>query len=152
MLQVNHLESMPMPTAKPRMSITVEPEDMAILDRFALASGRPRASILAELVRATVPQLERAAKLMEMARQAPAEVIDGLVDDLEAATDHVVGSLDGASRAYEGLIAGLSPVPTTRKPSQKAGGVQVSPAERGAPGRRRTPPLDPHLLTGGSNS
>lgn len=140
-----------MPTTKPRISITIEPEDLAVLDRYAQASGNPRASMIAQMIHAAVPELQRAAELIELANAAPANVIQGLVDDLHNATADAMGFLKPFHGDYE-LIMDMFEGNLPPAASQPADGVQVSPAKRGAPGRRRPPPLDPHLLTGGSNS
>lgn len=101
--KVNHLGSI-MPTLKPRISITLEDEDLAILDRFAAASGTPRASVIAQMVHSASPELERAARMMEAANAAPSQMLQKVRSDLAAATDAVTGSLAPAEEAYRLLL------------------------------------------------
>ncbi|HWI05792.1 MAG TPA: hypothetical protein VNT52_18440 [Acidimicrobiales bacterium] len=144
-----------MPTTKPRISITVDAHDLAVLDRYAAASGTPRASMIAALIHATVPELERAAELIELANAAPRKVVQGVVDNLSNATADAMGFLEPfradfhqvmASLQYE--LRGVEPV-KQRKPGDE--GDTPSAGRRGPrpPSSRREPP-DPHLLTGGS--
>lgn len=146
-----------MPTMKPRLSITLDADDLAVLDRYAAASGTPRASMIAQLIQATIPELKRAAELMELANAAPQHVIDGLVDDLSNATADAMGFLAPFRSEYQlvldGLDAGLAEGKRQHEKRRVVPGVGDGPAPAPAPGKkRRSPPSDPHLLTGGSNS
>lgn len=137
-----------MPTSKPRVSITLDAADLAVLDRYAAASGTPRASMVAALISAAVPELARAAELIELANQAPRALVQGFVDDLSNATADAMGFLRPFETDYRLVMDRLqSELPLQqpkRRPSGKASGALP-------PGRRR-PGSDPHLLTGGSKS
>jgi uncharacterized protein (DUF1778 family) len=140
-----------MPTSKPRISITVDPDDLAVLDRYAAASGTPRASMIAALISATVPELNRAAELIELANAAPRRVVQGVVDNLSNATADAMGFLEPfrsdfhlVMESLQQELRGLDPV-KQRKPG--GAGARV-PGH--APSRPRRGPPDPHLLTGGS--
>lgn len=126
-----------MPTLKPRVSITMDAADLAVLDRYAAASGTPRASIISGLIHSTIPELDRAATLMELARAAPDEVIRGLVENLSNATADAMGFLQPFDRDYRQIMDALS-----RRLHEARGAGKVP--ESGW--------LDPHSLTGGSNS
>lgn len=93
-----------MPTNKARISVTLDDADLAVLDRFAAASGTPRASVVAQVLRSTVPELERAARLMEVANNAAPELLAWVRADLAKATDDAMGVLFPADEVYEGLI------------------------------------------------
>jgi hypothetical protein len=113
-----------MPTMKPRVSITIDQDDLAILDRYSKISGQPRATVLADLARCAIPQLAGASDLIEAAQQAPLKVRRELINGMaEANTD----MLQVMRRFGVDVGAGLS---------------------------RRAQKLrqDPHLLTGGSKS
>lgn len=92
-----------MPTLKPRISITLDHQELAILDRYAAASGTPRASIVADLLRATLPQLKEAAELIELANAAPRHIKQGLVENLSNATADAMGFLQPFNNDY-GMI------------------------------------------------
>lgn len=94
-----------MPTTNPRVSITLSPSDLAVLDRFAAASGTPRATVLSELVSTVLPELARAAELMELATQAPAMVREGLVAGLRAATEDAALAVGDIHTVYADVVA-----------------------------------------------
>lgn len=97
-----------MPTSKPRFSITLDHDDLAVLDRFAAASNTPRATVIAQMVHTTVPELERAARLMEAANNATPQMLRKVNADLAAATDAVMGALMPSEEAYRLLIRSVS--------------------------------------------
>jgi uncharacterized protein (DUF1778 family) len=126
-----------LPTTKPRISITLDASDLAVIDRFASAAGKPRASFIAEILSSAVPQFARAAEIMELAREAPAGVVRGVVDDLDRATTDLLGVLAESVDGAEEVI-------------QKAAGRGPRMRGTGTAAKRRKRPQDPHLLTGGS--
>lgn len=132
-----------MPTNKPRISITLDADDLAVLDRYAAASGTPRASMLAALIKATIPELERAAELIEMANAAPRQLVQGVVDNLSNATSDAMGYLEPFRSDFRHVMDGLQrELQLQQAPVRAANDVE--------PGKRRKRPGDPHLLTGGS--
>lgn len=76
-----------MPTAKPRLAITLEPEQHEVLARLAALQGRPMSRVVAELVAEFTPILARLVGTMEAAANAQASVranIRRAVDDAES--------------------------------------------------------------------
>lgn len=141
-----------MPTTNPRVSITLEHADLAIIDRFAAASGTPRATVLAGLVHSVLPQLESAAELIELANDAPSKVQQELAESLALATENVMGSLAGVQTVYRGAMdkmKGKGKPPAAVYPLAAAGRKGVGSPRPGPAADR--PASDPHLLTGGSN-
>ena len=96
-----------MPTKNPRISITLLADELAVLDRYSRASGTPRATLLADLIRSTVPQLKEAAELIEMANAAPRKVKQDLVDNLSNATADAMGFLQPFRADYGTLMSAL---------------------------------------------
>jgi hypothetical protein len=137
-----------MPTKNPRISITLHPDELAILDRYSLASGTPRATLLADLIRSTVPQLQEAAELIEMANAAPRKVKQDLVDNLSNATADAMGFLQPFRTEYSTIMGALQRELIPDGPKRKSGPL-VAPRARGA---ARGATSDPHSLTGGSKS
>lgn len=137
-----------MPTVKQRISITLEDAEIAILDRFALASGTPRASVVAELIRTTLPQLAQAADLMELANAAPLKVKQNLVAELGNATLEAMGALQVHKRETQSILDSIQKelqfTEKRRGSSERARRASVPRPRKGA--------QDPHLLTGGSKS
>jgi predicted DNA-binding protein len=130
------------------MSITLEPQELAILDRFASASGTPRATIIRDLIRTVVPELDRAAELIELANAAPRHIKQGLVNDLSNATADAMGFLQPFQSEYHMVMNRLQaelPLQEAKKASGRAG---AATRQRRSPGG----PDDPLLLTGGSKS
>jgi hypothetical protein len=140
-----------MPTIKPRFTVTLTEQEIAVLDRFAAASGQPRATIAAELLSTAIPELEKAAELMEIAIAAPRKVRQRLVDDLANATADAMGMLEPYQAVYRRAISkaqGELPLdqPKRRKAPPKAA-VRSPGGDTKAKGK---PGKDPSLLTGGS--
>lgn len=125
-----------MPTSKPRISITLDGDDLAVLDRYAAASGTPRASMIAALVHATVPELERAAELIELANAAPRKVVQGVVDDLANATSDAMGFLDPFRAEFHTIMNKLQrelPIDAPERQRKPGGGSGGPPAVPGGP-------------------
>lgn len=146
-----------MPTQKHRISITLEDDTLAILDRFSAASGTPRASVVANILASTSSELERAARLMEIANAATPELLRSVNADLADATDAAMRKLVPVDHEYRGVIREVKhqvmwKADSVKKSDGRAGEgsapAGAAPARTSRPRRR----LDPHLLTGGSKS
>ena len=57
----------------PRVQVTLTPEGMALLDRFAKATGQAKATLLGELIEEALPALEATVKAIELVREQPRE-------------------------------------------------------------------------------
>ena len=123
-----------MPTNNPRLSVTLQPSDLAVLDRYAKASGTPRATLVAELIKSTIPQLQEAAQLIELANAAPRKIKQDLVDNLSNATADAMGFLQPFNKDYQHVLSSLSYElfndPPIGKKVEKGG-----PRSRGVPAR-----------------
>lgn len=134
-----------MPTTKPRISITIDADDLAVLDRYAAASGTPRASMLGALVKATIPELERAAELIELANAAPRQVVQGVVDNLSNATSDAMGYLEPFRADFRNVMNLLDhhlqrelPLPEAKARGRK-GAATAAPSARAPRSRGQTP-------------
>ena len=140
-----------MPTLKPRISITLEPEQLAILDRFAKSTDTPRATVVADLIAATLPQLLKVAELCELAKAAPKRLQQSLVQDLSNATVDVMGGLLRAQDDYSKMLSKLKGEDSGPKAKGRVSGPSPDAKRSAADAKKRnTGPSDPHLLTGGS--
>lgn len=137
-----------MPTEKPRISIALDPADLAVLDRFAAAAGQPRASFIAAMISAAVPEFARAAEVMELAKAAPAGVVQSVVDGMSNATTDAMGLLaEAVDQSRDALDKAKG---AAKREHRRAEGTRLrGGAARSAPGSRK-PASDPHPLTGGS--
>lgn len=140
-----------MPTLKPRVSITMDPDDLAVLDRYAAASRTPRATIISGLLSSAIPELARAAELIELANEAPRHVREGIIENLSNATADAMGFLEpfhGNFRHVMNTLERELPFDQVKRREEAQKGMRSAPAV--PPPRRRQPPSDPHPLTGGS--
>lgn len=140
-----------MPTDKPRISITLDPADLAVIDRFAALSGQRRASFISGMIAAAVPEFSRAADIMELAKDAPASVVQSVVDGMANATTDALGLLAGAVDETKKALKKAKGQPSLEQKRELR--VEL-PRSRGGAARggsvRRNPDSDPHPLTGGS--
>lgn len=139
-----------MPTLKPRISITLDPESIAVLDRFAALAKQPRASFISAMITAAVPEFARAADVMELALDAPKGVQRYMVESMSNATTDAMGMLDGVISETRDVVRRAKKRVVdeeTREHAQKGSRLRGSGAR--AVGRVNQS-QDPHPLTGGS--
>lgn len=74
-----------MPTIKPRVNVTLKPEDFALLSTLAKQQKRSRSDLLRDLFETIRPVLERVAVVTEAALRARATAKEGLVQSAEKA-------------------------------------------------------------------
>ncbi|MBE0600137.1 MAG: hypothetical protein IH568_02380 [Burkholderiaceae bacterium] len=92
-----------MPTNKPRLTLTLEPEVAAAVDRLARLQGCPKSRVLTELLAGLGPILTKVADTLELAMRAQAGAKEGLrraVDQAEAELQPMVAAVIAA---YDGL-------------------------------------------------
>lgn len=92
-----------MPTDKPRITVTLEPETYALLRDYASATGQPMARFVSELLDQVRPSMARTLSLILAARAAPQELKDDLTDLFEGVEVEVRETL-GDSVAQLDLI------------------------------------------------
>ena len=151
-----------MPTLKPRVSITMETADLLVLDRYASASGTPRATIISGLLSSAIPQLQRAAELIELANEAPLNLRRSIVDNLSNATSDALGFLEPFNSDYQRLLNTLQYELALSKPKRREGlsvlacdapgglHAALSPSDTKQPKSTIKRRPDPLPLTGGS--
>ena len=139
-----------MPTLKPRISITLDAESIAVLDRFAALAHQPRASFIAAMITAAVPEFARAADVMELALDAPKGVQRYMVESMSNATADAMGLLDSVISETRDVVRQARKRSTheeTREHAQKGSRLRGSGARAAG---RVNPASDPRPLTGGS--
>lgn len=82
-----------MPTAKPRITVTLEPRIYDVLHRLSKAGGESMSKIITDFLGVAVPPMERMASLIEQANQAPKNTLDELAASLARAESQIVGGL-----------------------------------------------------------
>lgn len=97
-----------MPTLKPRVQVTLEPETHAVIDRLATLQGRTRGSVIAEFLDSIAPSLTRTVALIEAAMEAPNDVKRGLRAMVEGVHQELVDVSGDASAQLDMLLDQLS--------------------------------------------
>ena len=108
-----------MPTAKPRIAVTLEQSTFEVIARMAALQGVSRGSVVAELLDSVAPVLARTVALLEAAAAAPKQVRDGLREVAEAAHDEFTVIAGDATKQLDMLLdavaqAGADPHVVTR--------------------------------------
>lgn len=108
-----------MPTAKPRIAVTLEQSTFEVIARMAALQGVSRGSVVADLLDSVAPVLTRTVALLEAAAAAPKQVRDGLREVAEAAHDEFTVIAGDATKQLDMLLdavaqAGSDPHVVTR--------------------------------------
>lgn len=132
-----------MPTKKPRVTLTLDPNVYQTITRLADLQGRTRSAVVGELLDGIHPPLMRTVALLEAAKEAPGQVRDGLRQTIEDMERELQESLGGTVAQVDWL--------TGQMRGEGSGGGEE---KRSAPARRRLGPdwvPDPHVVTRGSH-
>lgn len=128
-----------MPTAKPRITITLSEHQHAILDRMSSLGGTSMSSIVVDLLDTALPMLERVVVAMQAASQASQEVKDGLVESFSKAEKEMLPELSRMMGQLDMLLEPVPPVvPAKRVPRVVAGRARKEPPSSN---RGVSPPL-----------
>lgn len=71
-----------MSTSKRRLMLSVSPELDKAIERLANAQGRPRATVVVEILEDIAPQLEQLAQAYELSKSAPQQAMQRLFGTL----------------------------------------------------------------------
>ncbi len=82
-----------MPTANPRITITLEPELHAILRRMSELTGNSLSAIVAELLGTSMPVFERVVHALEAASEIQSSASGEIVQGLQRAQERLEGQL-----------------------------------------------------------
>lgn len=126
-----------MPTHKPRLQITLEPDVRAILDRLATLQKRPASKIVAEILEEAHPVLHQIADTLDAINEA-SESVKGTIRRRLSTAER---------RAYSAAVEGMSILAELEQDArsierQNAGppGMAAQRAPRGAGSSRPLPP------------
>lgn len=131
-----------MPTLKPRVQVTLEPATHEVIERLAALQGCSRGAVIADLIDSVAPALGRTVALLEAAREAPAQVRQGLIDVVHGLHGELLEATGEASKEVQLLLDRLGdpawqPPTSGSVQSEEKGGAQA---------------LNPHVVTRGSGS
>ena len=99
-----------MPTAKPRIAVTLNEQTFQVIARMAELQGCSRGSVVADLLESVAPALTRTVALLEAAAAAPKQVRDGLRGVVEDTYQQLVGVAGDSITQMDWLISELSGV------------------------------------------
>lgn len=97
-----------MPTIKPRVNVTLEPQTHAVIERLAHLQGRTRGAVIADLLDSIAPVMGRTVALLEAASSAPQQVKDGLRSVVEGVHDDLLAQAGVNSAQMDQLMHELS--------------------------------------------
>lgn len=126
-----------MPTANPRINVTLAPSLDALVARMAKLQRVSKSQVLRELLEAAEPALQRAVLLMEAASSARREVLGGLAASMEKAQDQVEAILSDRLAAVDAATVDLVSIAEAvkeRRPARRRFGD--APAGGPARGKR----------------
>lgn len=142
-----------MPTANPRITITLEPSLHAVLRRMSELTGNSQSAIVSELLGTSRPVFERVVAALEAAREIKDTANDEIAAGLRRAQDRLEGQLglmlEAIDEANAPLLAEVEKVQRRRAGaggSRAAGGTAAVsapggstpvPVTRGSGGPRR---------------
>lgn len=95
-----------MATSKPRITISVTPDQYALLDRLSSLKGGAKSTIVTDVLEASVPALERAADLLQALEQArKGDYLEDFVANLNKAEQTLAPLIAAALEQMELPIA-----------------------------------------------
>lgn len=100
-----------MPTAKPRITITLEPHVYEVLRRLSAAGGDSMSSVVTDFLGVAVPTLERLVVVLEQANAMPKQARDGIRASVAKAESEMLPALMaavGQSDMFLGEMARLT--------------------------------------------
>lgn len=128
-----------MPTLKPRVQVTLEPQTHEVIERLAHLQGRSRGAVIAELLDSVAPVLAKTVALLEAAAQAPQQVKDGLRSVVQSTHDEFLDVSGDMIKQMDWLFTELS-----------GGGANPHVVTRGSGILSDTPPTKRKPITKGS--
>jgi hypothetical protein len=131
-----------MPTAKPRVQVTLEPETHAVIERFASLQGRTRGAIIADLLDSITPAITRTVALLEAAAAAPDSIKDGLRAVVEGAQADLADASGDAAKQLDLLMQQLGAGEGNPHVVTRGSGMD-SPTPRKSSKRRSNPSKPP---------
>lgn len=140
-----------MPTANPRVNVTLKPHQYELLSRLGRAQGRSRAAILLELLETVFPVLERVVVAIEGAERAQVLAREGFRESINRAEaailPHVQAAMGQLDLLVEEAVRNGEGTPDPRMGAPRA---EESAAGAPPPGRPPRGRKDPRPVTRGS--
>ena len=120
-----HLLEIEMPTAKPRITITLTEQQYGLLSHMSSLGSGSMSAIVADMIETMVPVLERVVGALKAAAEASDEMRKGMKDSFEKAEAEMLPHLEAVMGKFDELVPPLDGVPAQRVP-----GPVVAPVSR----------------------
>lgn len=140
-----------MATNKPRLTLTLEPDVAAQVERLARLQGCPKSRVLAELLEGVGPVLAKVADTLELAMKVQKGARAGLAKALDEAEAELRPMLSAVVSAYDGLGRQIGEI-ADRLDAEGGGGAVGRDQAAGGPAAAREvrqPRLDPRSVNTG---
>lgn len=134
-----------MPTAKPRITITLTEQQHSVLSALSHLQKVSKSSIVVDLLDTTLPVLERLVGVLKNAATAPQSVLDELRRSVEMAEHDAAGAHNGTLRQLDLLVAASTAPGATRSGVSGAVDAAVKPPSSNR-GVRITSPTPKNVL------
>lgn len=113
-----------MPTAKPRLQVTLRPHTYLLLGRLAKLRKTSKAAIVSEFVEEVAPVLQRVAAVMEKAAEAQNWKTQWR-KDMEQMQDELEGSAQLGLEFLDAAVSGVGRRPTSKTPDVVTRGSEM---------------------------
>jgi len=117
-----------MPTAKPRITITLTEQQHHVLQSLSDLQGESMSGIVVDLLETALPVLERVGAILQAAKDAPASAKQKLRESLDMAeagmlpmASGLINQLDLLTEVAGGGATGTAAPPRATKPAAKKG-------------------------------
>jgi hypothetical protein len=140
-----------MATNKPRLTLTLEPDVAAQVERLARLQGCPKSRVLAELLEGVGPVLAKVADTLELAMKVQKGARAGLAKALDEAEAELRPMLSAVVSAYDGLGRQIGEI-ADRLDAEGGGGADGRVQADGGPAAAqevRQPRTDPRPVNTG---
>jgi len=129
-----------MPTANPRLTITLEPAVSACLRRLSEVTGNSQSKLIAELLEGSVPVFQRVIATIEAAKLASDEIRGKLASDMQGAQSRIEAQVGIVFDEFDGATAPLlEAVNAVKRRARKGTGARARGAVRAADSEPSTP-------------
>ena len=126
-----------MPTAKPRIAVTLNQHTFDVIARMAQLQGCSRGSVVAELLDSVAPALTRTVALLEAAADAPKQVRDGLRAVVEGTHNDLVEVSGDMLNQLDFLLGAFTEDETNPHVVTRGSGLTDTPPSKASKTKRK---------------
>lgn len=125
-----------MPTIKPRINLTVEPEVYEVYKQLAEVQGRSMSSIINELITETLPHMKTMLSIMQVAKELPASTIKRISEQFDEAENKALSYMGEVGQSLQECQMALE-FAASKPPSSNTGvTTKIRPTKNVSTGTR----------------